>query len=185
MAVIPYAIQYIWLLMFFFFGCMGLRCCVRTFSSCGEQSYSSLGCLGFSLQCLLLLRSLGSRRAGFSSCGMQAYLLCGMWDLPGPGIEPMSPALAGRFLTTGPAGKSWLSFFKKINVFIYLFIYFWLSWVFVAAHRLSLVVVRRATIRCGAWASHCGGFSCCRARALGMRTSVVAARRLSSCGAWA
>ena len=29
-----------------------------------------------------------------------------MWDLPGPGIEPVSPALAGGFLTTGPLGKS-------------------------------------------------------------------------------
>ena len=28
-----------------------------------------------------------------------------MWDLPGQGIEPMSPALAGRFLTTAPPGK--------------------------------------------------------------------------------
>ena len=25
-----------------------------------------------------------------------------MWDLPRPGFEPMSPSLAGRFLTTGP-----------------------------------------------------------------------------------
>ena len=29
-----------------------------------------------------------------------------MWNLPGPGIEPVSPALAGRFSTTGPPGKS-------------------------------------------------------------------------------
>ena len=28
-----------------------------------------------------------------------------MWDLPGPGIEPVSPALAGGFLTTAPSGK--------------------------------------------------------------------------------
>ena len=28
-----------------------------------------------------------------------------MWDLPGPGPESMSPALAGGFLTTGPPGK--------------------------------------------------------------------------------
>ena len=28
-----------------------------------------------------------------------------MWDLPGSGIEPVSPALAGRLLTTGPPGK--------------------------------------------------------------------------------
>ena len=28
-----------------------------------------------------------------------------MWDLPGPGPEPVSPALAGGFLTTAPPGK--------------------------------------------------------------------------------
>ena len=32
-----------------------------------------------------------------------------MWDLPGPGLEPVSPALAGGFLTTVPPGKSHLS----------------------------------------------------------------------------
>ena len=80
--------------------------------------YSSLWCVGFSLWCLLLLWSTGSRHVGFSSCGSwalerrlssrgaRAWLLCSMWDLPGPGLEPMSPALAGRFLTTAPPGKS-------------------------------------------------------------------------------
>ena len=29
-----------------------------------------------------------------------------MWDIPGQGIEPVSPALAGGFSTTGPPGKS-------------------------------------------------------------------------------
>ena len=28
-----------------------------------------------------------------------------MWDLPGPGLEPVSPALAGGFLTIAPPGK--------------------------------------------------------------------------------
>ena len=28
-----------------------------------------------------------------------------MWGLPGPGLEPVSPALAGGFLTTAPPGK--------------------------------------------------------------------------------
>ena len=28
-----------------------------------------------------------------------------MWDLPWPGLEPVSPALAGGFLTTAPPGK--------------------------------------------------------------------------------
>ena len=40
-----------------------------------------------------------------SSCGSRAQLLHDMWDLPGPGLEPLSPALAGRFLTTEPPGK--------------------------------------------------------------------------------
>ena len=68
---------------------------------------------------------------------------------------------------------------------MYLCIYFWLHWVFVAAHRLSLVVVRGATLRCGVWASHCGGFFCCGARALGTQASVVVSHGLSSCGAQA
>ena len=38
---------------------------------------------------------------------------------------------------------------------------------------------------CGARASHCSGFSCCGARALGAWASVAVACRLSSCGLWA
>ena len=74
-------------------------------------------CAGFSLRCLLLLWSTGSRCTGFSSCGSRALehrlsscgtwaqLLHSMWDLPGPGLEPVSLALAGGFLTTAPPGK--------------------------------------------------------------------------------
>ena len=40
-----------------------------------------------------------------SSCGSRAQLLRGMWDLPRPGLELVSPALAGRLLTTAPPGK--------------------------------------------------------------------------------
>ena len=77
----------------------------------------SLLCAGVSLRWLLLLRSTGFRHMGFSncgtralerrlsSCGARAQLLRGMWDLPGPGLEPLSPALAGGFLTTAPPGK--------------------------------------------------------------------------------
>ena len=41
-----------------------------------------------------------------SSVGARAQVPHGMWNLPGPGIEPMSPALVGGFLTTGPPQKS-------------------------------------------------------------------------------
>ena len=40
---------------------------------------------------------------GLSSCGTWASLLQGMWHLPGPGIAPVSSALACRFLSTVPA----------------------------------------------------------------------------------
>ena len=44
-----------------------------------------------------------------SSRGAQALFLLSKWDLPRVGIEPESPALAGRFFTTGPPGKSYWS----------------------------------------------------------------------------
>ena len=67
----------------------------------------------------------------------------------------------------------------------FLFIYFWLCWVFVAAHGPSLVAASRGYSSCGVQASHCGGFSCFGVWALGVRASVVAAHGLSSCGLWA
>ena len=39
-----------------------------------------------------------------------------MWDLPRAGIEPVFPALPGRFLTTGPRGKSLCRMLPDSNV---------------------------------------------------------------------
>ena len=52
-----------------------------------------------------LLRSTGSRGTGSVTVAHGPRLLCGMWDLPRPGLEPVSPALAGRLSTTAPPGK--------------------------------------------------------------------------------
>ena len=54
------------------------------------------------------LRSCGSwaLEPKLSSCGAWAQLLRGMWNFPGPGLEPVSPALAGGFLTTVPPGEA-------------------------------------------------------------------------------
>ena len=41
-----------------------------------------------------------------SGHGSRAQPPRGMWDLPGPGLKPVSPAFAGGFLTTAPPGKS-------------------------------------------------------------------------------
>ena len=69
---------------------------------------------------------------------------------------------------------------------IYLFIYFWLRWVFVAASRLSLVAVSRgySSLRCAGfplwWLLFLRSTGSRRPRA-----SVVVACGLSSCGSWA
>ena len=90
-----------------------------------------------------------------------------MWDLPRPGLEPVSPALAGRF------------FFFLFNEFIFIsFILFLAMLVLRCCARafsgcgeqgLLFVVVRRLLIavasRCGAWA-------------LGAQASVVVAHGL-------
>ena len=86
-----------------------LRCSTQAshcggFSCCGAQAQGTWAPVvvarGFS--------SCGSRalERRLSSCGTWPQLLRSMWDLPGPGLEPVSPALAGGFLTTVPPGKS-------------------------------------------------------------------------------
>ena len=70
---------------------------------------------------LLQMQSMGSRARGLqqlqseeralaarwlNGCGVQAKLPHSMWNPPGPGTEPMTPALADGFSTTGPPEKS-------------------------------------------------------------------------------
>ena len=54
---------------------LGLHFCVQAFSSCGEWGRLWLQCVGFSLQWLLSLQSVGSGRTGFSNCGACAQQL--------------------------------------------------------------------------------------------------------------
>ena len=85
---------------------LSLCCCAQAFSICGEQG-------------LLFIAVRRSHRGGLSCCGAWALgtqasavvahrlscsAACGIF--PRPGIEHVFPALAGRFLTTGPLGKS-------------------------------------------------------------------------------
>ena len=84
---------------------LGLRFCARAFSSCDEQGPLFIAVHGpLTIAAFLVVEHrLQTRR--LSSCGSWAYLLRGMWDLPRPGLKPVSPALAGRFSTTVPPGK--------------------------------------------------------------------------------
>ena len=70
-----------------------------------QRLLSLVKCMGSSLQWLLLLWSRGSRARRLSSGGTRVQLPRSTWDLSRPGVEPVSPGLQGRFLTTGPQGK--------------------------------------------------------------------------------
>ena len=89
---------------------LGLRFCARAFSSCGKWGPLFIAVCGpltiaasLVAEHRLQTHRLQTRR--LSNCGSRAQLLRGMWDLPRPGLEPVSPAMAGRFSTTAPPGK--------------------------------------------------------------------------------
>ena len=89
---------------------LGLRFCARAFSSCGNWGHSSSRCAGLSLSRPVLLRSTGSRRAGSAivAYGPSRSAACGIFP---EGLEPVSPALAGRLSSTAPPGEPWVSDF--------------------------------------------------------------------------
>ena len=88
--------------------------CARAFSSCGKRGPLFImvhGPLTIAAS-LVAEHRLQTRR--LSNCGSRAQLLCGMWDIPRPGLKPMFPALAGGFLTTAPPGKPSCRFFTLL-----------------------------------------------------------------------
>ena len=93
-------------LIYLFLAVLGLSFCARAFSSCGEWGPLFIAVRGplTVVASLVAEHRLQTRR--LSSCGSGAQLLHGLWDLPGPGLEPTSPASAGRLSTTAPPGKS-------------------------------------------------------------------------------
>ena len=114
-----------------FLAALGLCCGPVGFLQLQQAAATRLlRCPGFSLLWLLLLWSMGSRaldlqklllqnsvvatrRLSSTGSGIVAHKLscpmtCGIL-LPGQGIEPMSPALAGEFLITGPPRKTYLN----------------------------------------------------------------------------
>ena len=91
--------------VFFFLAVLGLHFCARAFSSWGELGPLFIAVRGplTNTASLVAEHRLQARR--LSSCGSRAQLLRGMWNLPRPGLEPVSPALAGRLSNTVLPGK--------------------------------------------------------------------------------
>ena len=84
---------------------LGLRFCARAFSNCGKWGPLFIAVRGPLAIAASLVAEYRLQTRRLSNCGSQAYLLRGMWDPPRPRLEPVSPALAGRFSTTVPPGK--------------------------------------------------------------------------------
>ena len=76
----------------------------RDFSCCGARALGQacFGSCGHGLSSC----SFWTREHRLSRCGVWPRLLCGMWDLPRSGTEPVSPALPGSFFTTKLTGKT-------------------------------------------------------------------------------
>ena len=88
---------------------LGLRFCARAFFSCGERGPLFIAVRGPLTIAASLVAEHRLQTRRLRSGGLRAQLLRGMWDLPRPGLEPMFPALAGRFSTTAPPRKPKIS----------------------------------------------------------------------------
>ena len=93
----------------------GLHFCARAFSSCGKRGPLFIAVRGPLTTAASLAADHRLQTRRLSNCGSRAKLLHGMWDLPRPGLEPLSPALAGRLPTTAPPGKPQYGHFNNIN----------------------------------------------------------------------
>ena len=84
-------------------GTLGL-CAVRGLSvAVASGGYSPAAVCGLLTAVASLVLEQGLQ--GTQASVVVAHELSCMWDLPRPGIEPVSSALAGGFFTNGPPGK--------------------------------------------------------------------------------
>ena len=139
---------------------LGLQCCSGDFSSWGSRGYFFVSAHGLFIAVASLvngeqvlcawtlifaarqLRSCGSqaREPGLQQLWQMTWLLRNLWNLPRPGIDPVSPALAGRFLSTVPPGRSFFSFLFCHKYF--------LTFLVIAAYIVACSVTKSCLILC-------------------------------------
>ena len=84
---------------------LGLCFCLRALSSCGKQGPLFIAVHGPLTIAASPAAEHRLQTRTLSNCGSRAQPLRGTWDPPRRGLEPVSPALAGRLSTTAPPGK--------------------------------------------------------------------------------
>ena len=116
---------------------LGLHCCTWAFSCCGKWGGFSIHrpLLGGGFSCYRAQAPAGGARR-LKSC-TRAWLLRGKWDLPGPRIKPISPALA-LYHQGSPTEMIYLiNISSSVQSFssVWLFVTSW-----IAAHQASLSI---------------------------------------------
>ena len=111
----PHFFFFLILFIYLFMAVLGLRFCARAFSSCGKRGPLFIAVRGPLIITASLVAEHRLQMRRLSNCGSRAQLLRGMWDPPRTGLEPVSPALAGRFSTTASRGKPREAPFLMLN----------------------------------------------------------------------
>ena len=176
---------------------LGLRFCARAFSSCGKRGPLFIVVRGPLTIAASLVAEHRLQTRRLSSCGSRAQLLHSMWDLPRPGLEPVSPALAGRLSTTAPPGKplNWFNIFSSflllhffLSKFLYCLIFFVLKITSFYFFFFNLFIIYLLFIfGCVGSSFLCEGFLQLRQAGATLHHGVRASRHrgLSCCGAQA
>ena len=97
---------------------LGPRFCARALPSCGKRGPPLIAVRRPLTIAASLVAEHKLQTHRLSSCGSRAQPLLGMQDLPRPGPEPASPALAGRLPTTAPPGKPERPFLSSWTVLL-------------------------------------------------------------------
>ena len=84
---------------------LGLHFCATALSSCGKWGPLFIAVRGPPTIAASPVAEHKLQARRLSSCDTRTQPLSGTRDPPGPGLEPVSPALAGRLPTAVPPGK--------------------------------------------------------------------------------
>ena len=96
-----------------------LEACFPVSSFCVCVCWGVCVCAKSLQLCLTLHNSINSSPSGSSVHGiLQARILEWVAILPGPGIEPVSPSLEGRFFTSESQGSPWVTQLQVQSIFL-------------------------------------------------------------------